>query len=57
MAAGAEETSASASTQQQEQLDPIMHLAHDMFQKTAAYLNGEFDSTLLTEASYRSIPK
>jgi len=43
--AAAEESSSSTSTQQQEELDPLMHLAQDMFHKTADYLNGEFDST------------
>ena len=52
MAAAASEDSSSVSAQQQEELDPIMHLANDMFHKTADYLNGEFDSTYLLTVSY-----
>ena len=52
MAAAASEESSSVSAQQQEELDPIMHLANDMFHKTADYLNGEFDSTYLLAVSY-----
>jgi len=43
--AAAEESSSSTPSQPQEEPDPIMHLAQDMFRKTADYLNGEFDST------------
>ena len=44
MATAGEESSSTSATQPEE-LDPmIVHLAQDMFRKTADYLNGEFDS-------------
>jgi biogenesis of lysosome-related organelles complex 1 subunit 2 len=45
--AGMETSSTSSASDglQQPSLDPIMRLGHDMFSKTADYLNGEFAST------------
>ena len=49
MASAEESSSSTSNLQQQEELDPIMHLAQDMFHKTADYLNGEFDSSYLSQ--------
>jgi len=54
MAAAGEESL--SSTQQEDTADPmIMHLAQDMFRKTADYLNGEFDSVYSTLTVFYSV--